>query len=214
VFASTANPALTFPLTSGKAVDPSNTSNASTTQVSVLTRKLASDEAAFMQFHQEYFDRLYQFLLVVTHGHEQEAQDALQQTLLRVIRYIRPFESEDVFWCWLKTVARSAARDNNRKQKRYTALLEAFAFRFAPPSLDIDSPEGDPLAAALEESMAELPGPERRLLEGKYIEGCTVKELGAKTGLSVKAVESRLDRLRRAVRSRILKKISSNEAPR
>ena len=37
------------------------------------------------------------------------------------------FESEEVFWSWLKAVARSAARDTNRKQRRYAALLERFS---------------------------------------------------------------------------------------
>ena len=50
----------------------------------VLTRRLAAgDEAAFREFHARYFDRLYYFLLVVTHGQELEAQEALQDTLLR-----------------------------------------------------------------------------------------------------------------------------------
>jgi RNA polymerase sigma-70 factor, ECF subfamily len=193
-------------------VDLSKNTSQSTSPIALLTRKLAAgDEAAFREFHREYFDRLYHFLLVVCHGQEQEAQDALQQTLLRLIRYIRPFESEDVFWCWLKAVARSAARDINRKEKRYAALLEELALRFLLTPHDNHFVEGDRLSVALEESLAELPSSERRLLEAKYIDGCTVKELGAETGLTLKAVESRLDRLRRAVRERILKRISKNE---
>src|SRR5262249_37155801 len=148
------------------------------------------------EFHDQYFDRLYHFLLVVNHGQEQEAKDALQQALLRVLRYIRPFETEEVFWCWLKTVARSAARDVHRKQTRYASIVEAFALRFLPIPQDNHFAEGDGLTVALEESLAELSDSERRLLEAKYIEGRTVKELGAETGLSLKAVESRLDRLR------------------
>ena len=193
-------------------MDPSNSDSPPASHVALLTRKLAAgDEAAFREFHEQYFDRLYHFLLVVCRGREQEAQDALQQTLLRVIRYVRPFESEDVFWCWLKTVARSAARDLNRKEKRYSAFLETLTLRFLPVAQDNHSIEGDHLSLALEESLADLSASERRLLEAKYIEGCTVKELGAETGLTIKAIESRLERLRRAVRERILKKISKNE---
>ena len=193
-------------------MDTSNSTDPSASHAASLTRKLAAgDEDAFREFHAQYFDRLYDFLLVICHGQEQVAQDALQQTFLRVIRYIRPFESEDVFWCWLKTVARSAARDLNRKQRRYTALLEAFAFCFIRSAQEDRSGEGDRLSIALEECLAELPESERRLLEAKYIEGCSVKELGSETGLTLKAVESRLDRLRRAVRQSILKKISHNE---
>lgn len=201
-----------FPLAGGKAVDSRKNSETSESHVLALTRNLvAGDEEAFRQFHQQYFDRLYRFLLVLCQGQEQETRDALQQTLLRVIRYIRPFESDEVFWCWLKAVARSTARDIGRKQRRYRALLEAFALRFVQPSAQDHFAETDSLSLALQESLAELPAPERRLLEAKYLEGCTVKELGLQTGLTLKAVESRLDRLRRALRSSILRKISRHE---
>ena len=52
----------------------------------------AGDEESFREFHQLYFDRLYQFLLVIARGNEDEARDALQETLLRVVRYARKFE--------------------------------------------------------------------------------------------------------------------------
>jgi DNA-directed RNA polymerase specialized sigma24 family protein len=77
-----------------------------------LTTGLASaNEEAFREFHRLYFDRLYYFLLIVCRGSHDEAQEALQQTLIRVVRHARAFETEETFWCWLKVVARSAARD-------------------------------------------------------------------------------------------------------
>jgi DNA-directed RNA polymerase specialized sigma24 family protein len=45
--------------------------------------------------------------------------------------------------------------------------------------------------------LEELDPQDRLLLEGKYLNGETVKELSAQTGLTDKAVESRLGRLRR-----------------
>ena len=177
--------------------------------VAHLTRRLSSgDEAAFREFHDQYFDRLYHFLLVITHGNEQEAEEALQQTFLRLIRYVRVFESEEIFWSWLKVVARSAARDVNRKEQRYSALLERFAscFRCGEPRSGWG--EENRLSVALEESLAQLLPPDRRLLEAKYIEGLTAKELCAQTGSTVKAIESRLERIRRAIRESVLKKIS------
>lgn len=168
----------------------------------VLTRQMAAgDEEAFRQFHQLYFDRLYQFLLGVARGQEQEARDALQETLVRAARAVRPFESEEVFWCWLKAVARNAARDAGRKQNRYFAFLQRFAFHL--PSLPAESDVG----AVLEECLVELPPEDRRLIEGKYMEGETVRELSADAGLTEKAVESRLLRLRRLLRERLLQKL-------
>jgi RNA polymerase sigma-70 factor (ECF subfamily) len=166
----------------------------------------AGNEDAFREFHRLYFHRLFQFLLVVTRGQEHEAREALQETLLRVVRHARKFDSEEAFWCWLKVVARSAARDGGRKRHRYFGLLQKFALHLqssAEPSLSNDTALGD----LLEESLDELPPQDRHILEAKYLEGATVRELAADTGLTEKAVESRLLRLRQRIRELILKKL-------
>ena len=171
----------------------------------LMTRGLAAgDEGAFREFHAACFGRLYQFLMVVARGQEDEAQEALQQTLLRVLRYARVFESEEVFWSWLKMLARSAARDAGRKRHRYWSLLEKFALFRRTELPTPEAPQADNLRTALEESLEELEAADRRLIEGKYLEGATVKELGAQLGLTEKAVESRLARLRQQLRERLL----------
>src|SRR5438105_1625371 len=112
VLTPTANPSLSFPLNPGKAVEKSTRDTLVSSQVAQLTQRLAAgEEAAFGEFHAQYFDPLYRFLLAVTRGSEHEAREALQETMLRVIRYARAFQSEDAFWSWLKVLARSAARD-------------------------------------------------------------------------------------------------------
>lgn len=183
----------------------SDQSNAADADIARLTRRLAAgDEAAFREFHKRYFDRLYQFLLAVTGGQEHEAQEALQQTLLRVARYAREHSSEEVFWSWLKAVGRSATRDAGRKRRRYAALLERFALWRNRAAAE-DAREEQRLRDMVEQSLDELAPDERRLIVGKYLEGATVRELSAATGLTEKAVESRLLRLRRELRERMLK---------
>jgi RNA polymerase sigma-70 factor (ECF subfamily) len=180
--------------------------------VARLTRRLtAGDEDAFREFHRLYFDRLYRLLLVITRGQEHEAQEALQETLLRVVRYARVFETDEAFWGWLKVVARNAARDGGRKHRRYFNLLQNFALRWQNHALERTFVEDNHLGAILEESLAELDPQDRRLIEGKYLDGETVKELSAQTGLTDKAVESRLGRLRRRVRELMIKKLRTHE---
>ena len=172
---------------------------------SLTARIRAGDEEAFRAFHQLYFDRLYQFLLLVAHGNEQEARDALQETLLRLVRYARKFETEDAFWSWLKVVARSAARDAGRKQHRYFNLLEKFALHSAtqfPHTTDHHS-----LGDLLEESLAELSPRDRDLIKAKYLDGSSVRELASNSGLTEKAVESLLLRVRQRIREFILQKL-------
>jgi RNA polymerase sigma-70 factor (ECF subfamily) len=184
------------------------TSGDAGTVVALLTRRLAAgEEEAFREFHRLYFDRLYHFLLAVTGGQEAEAQEALQETLLRLLRQRRVFSEEEVFWCWLKAVARNAARDGQRQHRRYFALLQNFALGRGRAARETDGGEESRLGAALEECLEELAPEERQLMENKYVGGETVRELSTAAGLSEKAVESRLLRLRRHLRARIVEKL-------
>jgi RNA polymerase sigma-70 factor, ECF subfamily len=171
-----------------------------------LTRRLAAgDEAAFREFHTLYFDRLYHFLLIVTRGCEHAAQDALQETLLRVARHAREFPDEQVFWSWLKAIARNAARDGGRKQRRYLAVLDKLAFLFPSPAADASS--DDALREWLDEALAHLEPEDRLLVESKYLHGASVRDLSDRTGLTEKAIESKLLRLRRQLSERLLGKL-------
>jgi RNA polymerase sigma-70 factor (ECF subfamily) len=171
--------------------DSSSSSTSSETVTAVFTTRLAAgDEGAFREFHAAYFDRLYAFLLVVTRGREDEAQEALQQTMLRVLKYARAFDSEDAFWSWLKVLARSAARDAGRKQQRYSSLLQDFASRWLQQRQEAPLDEYNDLFAALEESLDKLAPEDCILLRRKYLEGSTIKELATDCGATERAVES------------------------
>jgi RNA polymerase sigma-70 factor (ECF subfamily) len=208
VFISTTNTLSPLPLTDIDAVQSVPTAAADGSIARLTARLAAGDEAAFREFHDRYFDRLYCFLLVVARGREDEAQEALQQTLLRVVRYAKVFASEEVFWSWLKALARSAARDGGRQRQRYAALLERFSLFVQGRELqDQSAGEEDTLHSLMEETLAALPIEERRLIEGKYLQGETVRELSARTGLTEKAVEARLGRLRQHLRQSLLKKL-------
>ena len=204
-----ANPLLPLRLTKLTLVGTPPASGAAPSATALLTRRLAAGgEDAFREFHRLYFDRLYHFLLAVTRGEEQAAQEALQETLLRLLRHRRVFAEEDVFWCWLKVVARNAARDAHRKHRRYFALLQNFALgRSRDPGAEQAGGDDNRLSALLEESLAELEPVDRRLIENKYLDGETVRELSALAGVSEKALESRLLRLRRRLRARIMEKL-------
>jgi len=201
---------LSLRFTGAKAVERTSAPNVSAEQIESLTRRLAAgDETAFSELHTRYFDRLYHFLLVVSQGREDEAQEALQQTFLRLVRYARVFKSEETFWCWLKAVARSVARDAGRKQQRYWRLLNKFAvWRGHADANPLPDPD-ERLRAELDESLSELTPEDRLLIVNKYLEGLSIKELSLQTGLTEKALESRLLRLRRRLRETLLKKLNS-----
>jgi RNA polymerase sigma factor (sigma-70 family) len=174
------------------------------TDFAQLTSRMAqNDEAAFRQFYELYFNRLLRYLLVLTSGREDAAREALQATLLRVVRHIRRFDSEAVLWSWLTVLARSSVVDAERKRSRYAALLDRF-FRSAPPVSAEDADADGRLLVLLEKNFAGLDQPDRELLERKYFAGDSVREIAREAGMTEKAVESRLVRVRRQLKAAML----------
>jgi RNA polymerase sigma factor (sigma-70 family) len=174
--------------------------------VSVLTRRMAAgDELAYRTFYDAYFDRLSRYLLVVTAGDEDAAREALQSALVRVVRHIKVFASDTVFWSWLTVLARSALSDQRRKRRRYLAFLDRFTWHARTQQAVPDDPEADAkLVSLLEASLGGLPFDERRLVEAKYFARRSVREIAEDLNLSEEAVESRLVRIRRKLKETLV----------
>jgi RNA polymerase sigma-70 factor (ECF subfamily) len=174
--------------------------------VAELTRRMAAgDEAAFRTFYDAYYDRLSRYLLVVTAGDEEAALEALQSALVRVVRHIKVFRSEAVFWSWLTVLARTALSDQNRKRRRYLAFLDRFSWQARiEPSEPEDTGADARLLNLLECNLAALPADEKRLVEWKYLEGRSVLEIAGELETSEKAIESRLVRVRRKLKEALL----------
>jgi RNA polymerase sigma factor (sigma-70 family) len=211
-----ASAAIVTPLTSSAAAAGMDraASRAPDQAVRHLTSGLAAgDEEAFRQFHAAYFDRLLRYLFVATHGDEEAAHDALQETMMRVVRYARRFDSEQVFWGWLTVLARSAVIDAGRKRQRYWRLIKEYALfwigRRADAPDEHDS-EGY-LLSALQDSLHILSPVDRQLIEGKYLSGASMRDLGAQFQLTERAVESRLLRARRQLRVELLNKLKNEK---
>ena len=162
----------------------------------------SGDEEAFREFHAAYFGRIFRYVLVLMRGDEHAARDVVQETLLRVVRYVRCFEEEVVFWDWLACLARSAGVDYGRRASRYRRLLDLFAQQ--PAELSEPMPDGE-CPAALSKSLNELNENDRALLARKYEEGSSVRELAALHGVTEDAIESRLARARRSLREAVFR---------
>ncbi len=180
-----------------------------------LTRRLAAgDEDSFRIFHAAYFGRLLRYLFVMTRGDEEAAREALQDTMTRVVRYARPFDSEQVFWSWLTIIARSAVIDGSRKKQRYWKLLRGYALWWKPALDDGIQPQEteEYLQRLLLEALQDLEPLERTLVQRKYLEGGATREIALEVGLTERAVESRLLRARRQLRETLLRRMNDDKA--
>lgn len=179
------------------------------TPVGVLTARMkCGDEGAWREFHGRYFQRLLSYLLVLSRGQEDTARDALQATMIRAVRHIRRFETEDALWKWLAVLARTAFLDEVRRRRRYRSMLDRLFHRESALPADLDPFAGDRLMALLESNLASLPEKDRALLEQKYIARESVRAIAGVAGTTEKAVESRLVRLRRQLRTLMLDQLN------
>ncbi len=178
--------------------------------VSRLTLGLARGcDEAFREFHARYFHRLQRYLMVVAHGDELLAGDALQETYVRVARHARRFQEEKAFWDWLTVLGRSAVADGGRKQSRYRRLLDFFRGEPRAPATRGDEED---MLVALEAAMRQLEDEDRRLLLRKYYERGTAQQIAAEMGITEGAVESRLVRIRRELRGHLSKQRNHDES--
>jgi RNA polymerase sigma-70 factor (ECF subfamily) len=182
--------------------------------VAGLTRAMAGgDETAYRIFYEAYFDRLLRYLLVVTGGKEEAAREALQLTLVRVVRHVKKFDAEEKFWCWLTVLARSALADESRKRRRYFAFLEKFTRHQEIGLVPMNDGEADEqLHALLEEQLNALQDDERQLVEQKYILHLSVRVIAGEQQTTEKAVESKLSRVRRKLKDAVVAELK-NEQP-
>jgi RNA polymerase sigma-70 factor (ECF subfamily) len=194
----------TFSHRQGESNAPTETGTEDAIDVAHLTRGMVrGDDAAYRTFHRCYFDRLWRYLLVATAGNEDTAREALQAAFIRVVRHIKVFNDEAIFWSWLTVLARSALFDHGRKRRRYFAFLDRFA---REPEVDRVPPEIDEskLETRLSYGLAQLSDDDRKLLAWKYTEGRSVRSIADELQITDKAVESRLVRIRRKLKELML----------
>jgi RNA polymerase sigma-70 factor (ECF subfamily) len=149
------------------------------------------DEDSYREFYDVLSHRLFAYLFVLTHGNEEFVRELLQQTMIRVAKYVRVFEDEEIFWKWLTNLARSAFIDETRKYNRYLGALEKFW-----QTLSSHPEESKCPAIDLDASLEALPESDRLLLKKKYLEGLSIRELADDFESTEKAIESRLTRAR------------------
>lgn len=196
----------TLPTSAGA---PAEAEPAGIVNVPQLTRRMrAGEERAYREFFKAYYDRLFRYLIVVAAGDLEAAEEALEAALLRVVRYIKVFEREAVFWSWLTVLARSAFSDQSRKRRRYLAFLDRFTLQQRVETAGPDDAAAEArLLAVLEQSLAALAEGERQLLEWKYFTHRSVRDIAAELQTSEKAIESQLGRIRRKLKNAVIEQL-------
>jgi len=156
-----------------------------------LTRGIASgDERAIEDFYRRYFDWLYRKARRATGRDEAFCLDVVQEAVLRIVRCVRPVDSEGRFRAWLRLVVQSTAYDlmksDARRTRREAAVVAA---RGGPSGGDSDSADR---LAWLRHQIAALAPDVARLIDLRFQQSWTLARIGRLFGLSVGTVDGRL----------------------
>ena len=179
----------------------------------LLTRITEGDEVAFGVFYDFFFDRLFRYALVMTRGDEPLTRELLQKTLLKVVRYLKPFPNEAMVWSWLTQLVKTSFIDVLRSQKRAPEFvgLDLVEHLGQPTN---DRPEEDlALEAALDKALTLLAPDERHIIHSVYFEERSHKQSAETMRSTPKAVESRLARVRQKLRTMLTRILADEKEP-
>jgi RNA polymerase sigma-70 factor, ECF subfamily len=177
---------------------------AGATERELVARAQAGDVAAFERLAGADTDRLYAVVLRLV-GDRGEAEDVVQEALLRAWRGIGRFKGRSMFSTWLYRIAVNEA--NRALEKRGRA---GTSVPVDDGSVQIPTPRGEgpasqaeheELREALDLAIAELAPPYRTALVLRDIEGLSTRESAAIAGVGEGAFKSRLHEARMKVRS-------------
>ena len=153
------------------------------------------ERALFLELARRYKDTVYRVALNALGGDTQDADDAVQEVLIRLLERKEPFESETHAKYWLIRVTLNHCKNAMRApwRKRSVPLEAADALPV------FDRPEQGELYAMV---MA-LPEKYRVPLYLFYYEGYSVREIAALLGISESAVTTRLSRARQTLKTEL-----------
>lgn len=151
------------------------------------------------EIHAEHAHAVLYFLLSLTGGNRTEAEDMVQETMLRTWRHIDSVPtSHSGRRRWLLTVARRAAIDANRRRQVRPQEIELTDV--TDPATPDDTMATALAAHSLHEAMRKLSREQRAILTELYINGRRAEQVADLRGIPVGTVKSRAHHAVQALR--------------
>jgi RNA polymerase sigma-70 factor, ECF subfamily len=185
---------------------PHTMERAITRDAEIVSAAKAGSPKAFAELHAIYSRRLYNTIFAITKNPE-DAEDALQETFLRVHLAIHSFEGRSSIYSWLTQIAINCALLVLRKRRARPEVLfdpqaDVVAETFSSQIKD-SAPNPEQICdlrqreAKLLSAIHKLRPCLREPLHLQMVKDSSVKEIGRELNISEAAVKARLHRARR-----------------
>lgn len=165
-------------------------------------------------------ERSIYFLLLSILRNEAEAEDAAQETVIKVFRNLHLYRGEAQFRTWVLSIARNEGlgrlrKTENRREDSLDALTDGDSGDFTPALLTswrevpTQALERQELGEVLRKAIEGLPGIYRNVVLLRDIEEMDVRETAAALGITEGAVKVRLHRARALLQRELAPKLKS-----
>ena len=165
----------------------------------LLDRARRGEAAAFEQLYRDFERPVFTLALRLT-GRREEAQDVLQDTMMKLLDRVAEFRGDSPFWGWLRQIAVNEALMLLRRRGKLVVEGAEFDESALSDNEQMLPPRAAD-AAILGRALAEMPGATRSVLWLYHAEGYTHEEIAAAMGKSLSFSKSQLARGTRRLRA-------------
>jgi RNA polymerase sigma factor (sigma-70 family) len=162
-----------------------------------LTAAMSRGEAVAVEtFYRAYFAELYAEARHVTRRDEAFCLDVVQDSVLRILRTVRPVASRQQLAAWLKLVVRTTAYDLLRSERRRRAREDSAAADRMEAPADVEQ------LVWLRTKLRAIDPRIAELIELRFTHRWTLSRIAGRFGLTTAAVDGRLRRALLSLRSK------------
>jgi RNA polymerase sigma-70 factor (ECF subfamily) len=189
----------------------SNADHAGTEYTALVTSAAAGDRQAMEQLLLRAQEAAYRFSLLVC-GHPEDAEDVMQDALLKTYQYINRIDRPDAFRTWLYTTVRNACLMKRRRRvgepAHFVSIEGGADERGGGAAIDVADEArsvdqrliDDWMDRRLRDALKKLPPEYRMIVVMREMEGLSTREVAVITGYSEANVKTRLHRARLMLR--------------
>ena len=169
----------------------------------------SGDAVAFVELSKRHSNKILRRAYRIVKNW-QDAEDVLQESLLRAFLNLKNFEGRSSFSSWATRIAINVALMSLRKKRGHTEISMEFigddygVLYCWEPKDPAENPESHYSRREREDLLAEairsLPPTLRQVVQMKFIDGRSGEEVAQTLGISVPAAKSRLARAKTALR--------------
>ena len=173
----------------------------------MLERAARGDAAAFNQLMEQHERRMYAVALRMC-GNREDAQDCLQEAMLRVYRAIGGFKGQSSFSTWVYRITMNTCLDElRRKKNRQNTSLDNLRDMGWSPADETNAPEKQAMRSELRRNLnraiRELPEEMRAAVVLRDIQGFSYDEIARMLEINVGTIKSRISRGREKLREKM-----------